>query len=84
MFLSLFAALQVTPAFSLTGIQRVPGSVTVSWNAVAGKTYQLYSSPVVQGPYSLVAQTNITTDGIARLALSSPAPIQFYWMEESP
>ena len=84
MFLSLFAALQVTPAFSLTGIQRVPGSVTVSWNAFAGKTYQLYSSPVVQGPYSLAAQTNITTAGIARLTLSSPAPIQFYWMDASP
>jgi hypothetical protein len=47
-------------------------------------TYLLFSSPVVQGPYSLAAQTNITAAGIARLTLGSPVPIQFYWMEESP
>ena len=74
----------VTPAFSLTGVQRIPGSVTVSWNAFAGKTYQLLSSPVVQGPYSLAAQTNVPTADIASLTLGNPAPIQFYWMEESP
>jgi hypothetical protein len=74
----------VTPAFSITGIQQVPGGVVISWNAFAGRTYQLFSSAVVQGPYSLVAQTNTTTDGIASLSLGSPTLIQFYWMEQSP
>jgi type VI secretion system secreted protein Hcp len=74
----------ITPEFRITGIQTAGGDVTVSWNGLAGKTYKLFASPKAQGPYSFVAQRNVTSDGPASLTISSPTSIQFYWMERSP
>lgn len=74
----------IIPAFRIEGIQRGGSSVKVSWNGVAGKTYKLFASPLVEGTYSLAGQTTVSTDGPASLTISSAAPIQFYTMEQLP
>lgn len=68
-------------AFQITGIQKTAGQVTLSWDGQAGKTYTISASPVVQGPYSAVAQQTATTNGTVSVTISSPGPIQFYWLQ---
>ena len=74
----------ITPAFRIIGLQEIKKDVTVNWTGQAGKTYQLLSSPLAQGPYTFEAQATASSNGPASVAIPLPGAIQFYWMRQLP
>lgn len=75
---------RLSQIFRISGIQKTGNNVTVSWYGLAGKTYHLYSSQVAQGPYAVIAQTTVSSDGPTSLMVNGAGPVQFYRMDQTP
>ena len=70
--------------FTVTGIRKESGEAVLSWQGVAGRTYDVYACPNLDGPFSFQGQLTATADG----PMSHTAPIQpgklFFAVEERP
>jgi type VI secretion system secreted protein Hcp len=70
--------------FTVTGIRENAGNVLLNWQGVAGRTYDIYACPSLDGPFSFQYQVVATTNG----PMSHTAPLQpgamFFAVEERP
>ncbi|HMP81700.1 MAG TPA: type VI secretion system tube protein Hcp [Verrucomicrobiota bacterium] len=70
--------------FTVTGIRKESGEAVLNWQGVAGKTYDVYACPSLDGPFSFQGQVTATADG----PMSHTTPIQpgnmFFAVEERP
>lgn len=74
----------VTPVLRVTGTQVSSNSLQLSWPALAGKTYNILSSPVVTGQYQLVQSILAPGDGPMSLPLPMTGNANFFRVQEAP
>jgi type VI secretion system secreted protein Hcp len=70
--------------FKVTGIQKGPKQVLLSWQAEGDKTYQVYCSPQVDGAFSPLAQVTATSDSVMTYTVPIITPALFFVVEELP
>jgi type VI secretion system Hcp family effector len=71
-------------AFTATGIRESSGNVILNWQAVAGKTYDIYACPDPTGPYSLHSQLTPDTTGPINHRVPNTPGAMFFAVEERP
>jgi len=81
---SLAAGSTNTAAFTVTGIRENSGSAVLNWQGVAGRTYDIYACPSLDGAFSFQGQVVATADG----PMNHTAPLHpgamFFAVEERP
>jgi len=70
--------------FKVSGIQKGLNQVLLSWQGEGDKTYQIYSSPQVDGAFSPLAQVTATSDSVMTYAVPIVVPALFFAVEEQP
>ncbi len=70
--------------FEVTGIHQGPKHVVLSWRAEAGKTYAVYSSSHVEGPFSLLGRVSAAGDTVVNYPVPLLAPALFFAVEQQP
>lgn len=70
--------------FTVTGIRKESGEAVLSWQGVAGRTYDIYACPSLDGPFSFQGQITATADGpMSHTSLLRPGKM-FFAVEERP
>jgi type VI secretion system secreted protein Hcp len=68
--------------FTVTGIRESSGNVILNWQGLAGRTYDVYACPSVDGPFSFQGQFTAATDGpMTHTAVVRPGAM-FFAVEE--
>jgi hypothetical protein len=72
------------PVLKVTGIQKQPDQVMLSWLPDPGKTYWIFSSPQLDGAFSLLAE--VTPAGVTMATYAAPivGSSMFFTIEEKP
>ena len=70
--------------FKVTGIQKQPGQVVLSWLPDPGKTYRIFSSSQIDGAFSPLAE--VTPPGLMMATYAAPivGGAMFFTVEEKP
>lgn len=74
----------VTPVLQVTGTQFDQNNFGLSWTSAAGKTYKVYGSDVVTGPFSVIQTITVTAGGQQNLTLPITGAKKFFFLEETP
>jgi len=72
------------PVFKVTGIRKQPGQVVLSWLSAPGTTYRIFSSPQIDGAFSLLAEVTPTGDAVTTYAAPIVRGAMFFTVEEKP
>lgn len=70
--------------FKVAGIQQGPKHVVLSWQAEAGKTYAVYSSSWVEGPFRLLGRVTAAGDTVVNYPVPLLGPALFFAVEQQP
>lgn len=68
--------------FEVTGIQQGPKHVVLSWQPESGRTYAVYSSASVDGPFTLLGRVTATSDAVIYYPVPLSAPALFFAVEQ--
>ena len=70
--------------FKVTGIQKQAGQVVLSWLPEGGKSYRIFSSPQLEGAFSLLAEVTPTGDTVTTYTAPIVGSAMFFAVEEKP
>jgi len=66
------------------GVQFDQNNFDLSWTSTAGKTYKVYGSDIVTGPFAVIQTITTTADGQQNLTLPITGAKKFFFLEETP
>lgn len=73
-----------SPEFRVGAVQTTPGSLGLSWTAQAGKSYNILTSPALDGRYGVYETFTPTNDGPMSVSVPITVGSRFYRVEEAP